>query len=161
MLKQASHVLAVTPLAAQTSVPTQHPVPLASKPLPARLGPDCRTRGSHEDHPLSPISADGAGKAAAELYCGTYRALYGVDCRVARLSNPFSAGQNPERGQGAATIFLHRALLHQPIDIWRDGEVMRHYVDVRRRRRRSRCNLLCSTYKRPYIFTISGGQGVA
>jgi UDP-glucose 4-epimerase len=83
-----------------------------------------------ETHPLKPITAYGAGKAAAELYLNLYRSLYGLDCRIARIANPFGVGQNLSRGQGAASTFLHAALLNQPIVIWGDGEVVRDYVHV-------------------------------
>lgn len=83
-----------------------------------------------EDHPLMPITAYGAGKAATEIYLGFYRAMHGVDCRVARIANPYGAGQNFLRGQGAATTFLHNALTEAPIVIWGDGEVVRDYVHI-------------------------------
>lgn len=83
-----------------------------------------------EAHPLAPITAYGAAKAAVELYMGYYRALYGLDCRVGRVANPFGAGQDVGRGQGAATVFLHRALANQPIEIWGDGEVIRDYIHI-------------------------------
>jgi UDP-glucose 4-epimerase len=83
-----------------------------------------------EDHPLMPITAYGAGKATAEIYLGLYRALHGLDCRIARIANPYGAGQNLTRGQGAATTFLHCALNGQPIVIWGDGEVVRDYIHV-------------------------------
>ncbi|MCS0503135.1 NAD-dependent epimerase/dehydratase family protein [Ancylobacter mangrovi] len=83
-----------------------------------------------EDHPLSPLNAYGAGKAAAENYISCYRNQYGLDCRVARLANPFGAGQNLARGQGAVTTFLYRALTHEPIVIWGNGEVVRDYVHI-------------------------------
>jgi UDP-glucose 4-epimerase len=83
-----------------------------------------------EDHPLMPITAYGAGKATVEIYLGLYRALHGIDCRVARIANPYGVGQNLARGQGAATTFLHSALTDQPIVIWGDGEVVRDYVHV-------------------------------
>lgn len=83
-----------------------------------------------EDHPLMPITAYGAGKATVEIYLGLYRALHGLDCRVARIANPYGVGQNLARGQGAATTFLHSALTDQPIVIWGDGEVIRDYVHV-------------------------------
>ena len=63
-----------------------------------------------EDHPLAPITAYGAGKAAAEVYLSLYRSLHGVDCRIARLANPYGPGQNTERGQGAVSAFLGKAL---------------------------------------------------
>ena len=83
-----------------------------------------------EDHPLQPITAYGASKAAVELYLSQYRAMYGLDCRVARLANPFGAAQDFARGQGAASGFLHHALRGQPIEIWGDGEVTRDYLHV-------------------------------
>ena len=83
-----------------------------------------------EDHPLLPITAYGAGKATAEIYLGLYRALHGMDCRVARIANPYGAGQNLARGQGAVTTFVHHALTNQPIVIWGDGEVVRDYIHV-------------------------------
>jgi UDP-glucose 4-epimerase len=83
-----------------------------------------------EDHPLAPITAYGAGKASAEIYLGLSRALHGIDCRVARIANPYGAGQDLARGLGAVTTFLHRALTGQPIVIWGDGEVVRDYVHI-------------------------------
>lgn len=83
-----------------------------------------------EEHPMMPITAYGAGKATAEIYFGLYRALHGVDCRVARIANPYGAGQDVGRGQGAVTTFLHRALTQQPIVIWGDGEIVRDYIHI-------------------------------
>ena len=83
-----------------------------------------------EDHPFDPITAYGAGKATAEIYLRLYGALHGLDCRIARISNPFGAGQDLSRGQGAATTFLYKALTDQPIVIWGDGEVVRDYVHI-------------------------------
>jgi UDP-glucose 4-epimerase len=83
-----------------------------------------------EAHPFHPITAYGAGKASAELYLNLYRSMHGLDCRIARISNPFGAGQNVGRGQGAATTFLTYALANRPIAIWGDGEVVRDYVHI-------------------------------
>ena len=58
------------------------------------------------------------------------RILHGLDCRIARLANPFGAAQNPSRGQGAATTFTHRALRGEVIQIWGDGEVVRDYIHI-------------------------------
>jgi UDP-glucose 4-epimerase len=83
-----------------------------------------------EDHPLEPVTAYGVSKLAVEKYCGVYRHLHGLDCRIARLSNPFGAGQDPYRGQGAVTAFVHRALKGAPLVIWGDGSVVRDYIHV-------------------------------
>jgi UDP-glucose 4-epimerase len=83
-----------------------------------------------EMHELTPITAYGASKAAIEHYLGYYRAVYGLDCLVARLANPYGAGQKLSRGQGAVTTFLSKALNGQPILIWGDGKTIRDYIHV-------------------------------
>lgn len=83
-----------------------------------------------EDHPLRPITAYGAAKAAAEIYLQQHRLLHGLDCRIARLANPFGAGQNPTRGQGAATTFAHQALRGETVTIWGAGDVVRDYIHI-------------------------------
>ena len=83
-----------------------------------------------EVHPLAPITAYGAGKAGAEIYLNLYRSLHRVDCRIARLANPYGAGQNTERGQGAVSAFLGKALRNEPIVIWGDGAIVRDYIHI-------------------------------
>ena len=46
-----------------------------------------------EDALLAPRSPYGVSKAAAELYATTYRDLAGIDVRIARIANPYGAGQ--------------------------------------------------------------------
>ena len=89
-----------------------------------------RTIPVPENHPLDPISAYGVSKVTAEKYLQYYHTAYGIDASVARISNPFGAGQNPARPQGAVTTFVHRALGGQPIEIWGDGEVVRDFVHI-------------------------------
>jgi len=83
-----------------------------------------------EVHQLAPTSAYGVGKAAAELYLNLYRSLHRVDCRIARLANPYGVGQNTERGQGAVSAFLGKALRNEPIVIWGDGTIVRDYIHI-------------------------------
>lgn len=89
-----------------------------------------RATPAPEDHPLDPITAYGVSKVAIEKYLGFYRAMYGLDLRVARLSNPYGAGQNIERKQGAVSVFLHLALAGRPIEVWGDGSVIRDYIHI-------------------------------
>ncbi|MDM0038517.1 NAD-dependent epimerase/dehydratase family protein [Variovorax sp. J22G21] len=89
-----------------------------------------RTIPVPEDHHLQPITAYGVSKVAAENYLRLYRHLHGVDSRVVRISNPYGAGQNPSRQQGAVTTFVHRAMHRVPIEIWGDGETVRDYIHV-------------------------------
>jgi len=83
-----------------------------------------------ESHPLNPISAYGVSKVAVEKYLGFYREAYGLDCRIARMSNPFGAGQDPHRKLGAVTTFLGRALNGEKLTVWGNGEVVRDYIHI-------------------------------
>jgi UDP-glucose 4-epimerase len=114
----------------------------------------------HETHRLAPITAYGAGKAAVELYCSFYRSIHGLDCRVARLSNPYGAGQDFTRGQGAATTFLHLALTGRPITIWGDGSVVRDYIHIAD----AAAGMVALALAPPsadWVFNIASGQGVS
>jgi UDP-glucose 4-epimerase len=83
-----------------------------------------------EDHSLEPVTAYGISKVAAEKYMQFYHYLHGIDARVVRISNPYGAGQNPARQQGAVTTFVHRALAQETIEIWGDGETVRDFVHI-------------------------------
>jgi UDP-glucose 4-epimerase len=83
-----------------------------------------------EHHPLRPKTVYGVSKTAAEQYALLYRRLWGVDARVARLSNPFGPGQDIRRQLGAASIFAARALSGETIEIWGDGSAIRDYIYV-------------------------------
>jgi UDP-glucose 4-epimerase len=83
-----------------------------------------------ETHHFAPITAYGVSKASVEMYLGFYRAYYGLDCRVARISNPFGAGQDPRRPQGAASAFVFKAMAGEEIAIWGDGSVVRDYIHI-------------------------------
>jgi UDP-glucose 4-epimerase len=115
----------------------------------------------NEDHPRAPITAYGATKAAVELYLGYYRAIYGLDCRVARLANPFGSGQDFARGQGAATTFLHNALTGRAITIWGDGETVRDYIHVSDAAAGMVALACASPIDGPWIFNIASGHGVS
>lgn len=114
-----------------------------------------------EAHPLSPLNAYGAGKATAELYITAYRNQFGLDCRIARISNPFGAGQNLARGQGAATTFLARALSHEPIVIWGDGEVVRDYLHIADVAAGMVALATSPQVDAHHVFNIGSGQGIS
>jgi UDP-glucose 4-epimerase len=92
-------------------------------------GPAAR-RPIPESDDLQPMTAYGVSKVAAEKYLGFYRALHGLDTRIARLSNPYGIGQNIERRQGAISAFLRRMAAGQPIEIWGDGSVVRDFLHI-------------------------------
>ncbi len=113
-----------------------------------------------EDHALGPINAYGAGKAAAEIYLSLFRSMHGMDCRIARLSNPFGAGQNISRGQGALTTFIQHAVANEPINIWGTGTVVRDYIHIYDA---AKClAILANAPRMPdYIFNVGSGVGVS
>ena len=114
-----------------------------------------------ESHPLAPITAYGAGKAAVELYMGCYRALHGLDCRVARLSNPFGVGQDVSSGQGAATAFLRMALNNQRIEIWGTGDVVRDYIHISDAAAGLKLLAMAPRSDGPWVFNLASGHGVS
>jgi len=114
-----------------------------------------------EDHPISPITAYGASKATAELYLKLYRAMHGIDCRIARIANPYGAGQDYVRGLGAVTTFLHNVLTGQPIEIWGTGEVVRDYIHIA-----DVAACLVTLARKPrtdeaFIFNVGSGTGMS
>lgn len=114
-----------------------------------------------EDHALAPITAYGAGKVAAEVYLGLYRSLYNVDCRIARISNPFGAGQDIAKGQGAATKFLHQALSNEEIVIWGDGTVIRDYIHISDVADALALFALLPDLGETYVLNIGSGEGTS
>ena len=83
-----------------------------------------------EDAPTDPISAYGIGKLTVEKYCDLFRRLYGLDCCVLRVANPYGPFQDPGRGQGIVAKLIHRTLTGQPIEIWGDGLIVRDFIFV-------------------------------
>ncbi len=83
-----------------------------------------------EDADLNPLTAYGVSKVAAEKYCGYYRAVHGCDAVVARLANPYGAGQPKSRMQGVVSRSAHLYLDREQIEVWGDGSVVRDYLYV-------------------------------
>lgn len=89
-----------------------------------------------EDAPTHPISAYGVSKLACEKYLRLFdgAALPGqgrMSTLTLRVANPYGAGQNIAKAQGALATFCHNAVAGRPIQIWGDGLVERDYIDVR------------------------------
>jgi UDP-glucose 4-epimerase len=112
-----------------------------------------------EGHPSAPITAYGAGKASAEIYLGLYRAMHGIDCRIARISNLYGAGQNLTSGLGAVTTFLHHALTGQRITIWGTGEVVRDYIHISDAAK-CLCRLATIPHGEEFVFNVGSGVGI-
>jgi UDP-glucose 4-epimerase len=83
-----------------------------------------------ESHTVKPMCSYGVSKLTIEHYLEVYRHLRGLNYVALRLANPYGERQSPLRALGALTVFLHRALSHQTIEIWGDGSVTRDFIYV-------------------------------
>jgi UDP-glucose 4-epimerase len=114
-----------------------------------------------EAHELSPINAYGASKATAEIYLNLYRAMHGLDCRVARIANPFGAGQDISRGLGAVTAFMSKALNNQPIEIWGTGDVVRDFIHIADAADCLARLAMADDLQGQHVFNIGSGKGTS
>jgi UDP-glucose 4-epimerase len=81
-----------------------------------------------EDTPLRhPAHLYTATKLAGELYCRSYRALYGLECTILRFGIPFGP-----RARRTAVIprFVDKALAGEPLTVAGDGSQSRAFVYV-------------------------------
>jgi len=83
-----------------------------------------------ETHAVKPMCSYGVSKLTIEHYLDVYRHLRGLDYVALRLSNPYGERQSPLRALGALTVFLHRTLKGQNVEVWGDGEVSRDFIYV-------------------------------
>lgn len=110
-----------------------------------------------EDHPTDPICSYGVCKLAIEKYLHIYHDLHGLDYCVLRLANPFGERQRVAAAQGAASVFLHKALRGETIEIWGDGSIVRDYFHVSDA---TRAFVLAAEHTgSTRIFNIGGGEG--
>ncbi len=110
-----------------------------------------------ETHPTDPVCSYGIGKLAIEKYLYLYHRLHGLDYCVLRVGNPYGERQRVTAAQGAVAVFMHKAALDQPIEIWGDGSVVRDYVYVKDAVRA--LSMARSHSSQHRIFNIGGGQG--
>jgi UDP-glucose 4-epimerase len=83
-----------------------------------------------ESTPPAPISAYGAGKAAAELYLDLYARRHGLSTVALRMANVHGPRQDPDGEAGVVTIFRRAAALEASVTIYGDGRQTRDYVHV-------------------------------
>jgi UDP-glucose 4-epimerase len=83
-----------------------------------------------ETHAVRPMCSYGVSKLTIEHYLDVYKHLRGLDYVALRLSNPYGERQSPMRALGALTVFLHRTLKRQNVEIWGDGGVTRDFIYV-------------------------------
>ena len=83
-----------------------------------------------ESHAVRPMCSYGVSKLTIEHYLDVYKHLRGLDYVALRLSNPYGERQSPLRALGALTVFLHRTLKRQEVEVWGDGSVTRDFIYV-------------------------------
>jgi UDP-glucose 4-epimerase len=83
-----------------------------------------------ETHAVRPMCSYGVSKLTIEHYLDVYKHLRGLDYVALRLSNPYGERQSPLRALGALTVFLHRTLKRQNVEVWGDGGVTRDFIYV-------------------------------
>jgi len=83
-----------------------------------------------ESHSVRPMCSYGVSKLSIERYLDVYKHLRGLNYVALRLSNPYGERQSPLRALGALTVFLHRTLKHQTVEVWGDGSVTRDFIYV-------------------------------
>lgn len=83
-----------------------------------------------ERHPTDPLVSYGIAKLAIEKYLHLYERMHGIKTISLRVSNPYGERQRVETAQGVVSVFLHRMLTGNPIEIWGDGNVTRDYIHI-------------------------------
>src|ERR1700690_3797866 len=101
-----------------------------------------------EPHSVRPMCSYGVSKLSIEHYLDVSRPLRGLDCVALRLSNPYGERQSPLRALGALTVFLHRTLKHENVEVWGDGRVTRDFIYV------------CDVANAVYLATINPVSGI-
>lgn len=78
--------------------------------------------------PLNPICSYGVQKKVIESYLQFYGVRYGLNYKIARLSNPYGLGQSQDKPQGVIPIFINRLFREEEIVIYGDGLNERDYI---------------------------------
>jgi len=110
-----------------------------------------------ERHAVRPMCSYGVSKLTIEHYLDVYKHLRGLDYVALRLSNPYGERQSPLRALGALTVFLHRTLKHQRVEVWGDGTVTRDFIyvaDV------ANAVYLATTHNVSGVFNVGTGTGL-
>ncbi|MEL4163666.1 NAD-dependent epimerase/dehydratase family protein [Corynebacterium bovis] len=77
-----------------------------------------------------PESPYAASKYAGEIYLGTYRHLYGLECAFIAPANVYGPRQDPHGEAGVVAIFCRNLLAGEPTRVFGDGGNTRDYVYV-------------------------------
>lgn len=85
--------------------------------------------GHNEKDVLFPKSAYGVSKLVIEKYLYLYSSLYGINVLITRLSNPYGPYHYSKK-QGIINIALEKAMNHESLEIWGDGNGRKDYIYI-------------------------------
>lgn len=83
-----------------------------------------------EETPYDPISPYAASKVCAEVYCRTFRRVYGISTVVLRLFNVYGPRRENSSYGGAVTNFMVKTMRGEEVEVYGDGSDVRDYVYV-------------------------------
>lgn len=83
----------------------------------------------NEDDAVYPKSSYGVVKLAIEKYLLSYSELYGFHTLILRLSNPYGPYHYNNK-QGVINIAIRKALSHEPLQIWGNGDGIKDYIYI-------------------------------
>ncbi len=110
-----------------------------------------------ENHPLRPLCSYGITKLTIEKYLHLYNKLYDLPYCVLRFANPYGERQPISGAQGVVSVFLHKAMKGEIIEIWGDGSVVRDYIYIEDAVNAMLRVLECDCDK--HVFNIGSGEG--
>lgn len=84
-----------------------------------------------EDRDVAPRCTHAIHKLAVEQYLRMYEQLFGLRYAIARITNPYGAGQPGERTDyGVVNRMIHLAVAGQAITVYGDGAQRRDYIYI-------------------------------
>ncbi|PSN86608.1 hypothetical protein B9Q03_11605, partial [Candidatus Marsarchaeota G2 archaeon OSP_D] len=83
-----------------------------------------------ESTPYDPASPYAATKVCAEIYCKTFRKVYGLKTVILRLFNVYGPRREKSSYAGAVTNFMLKIMRGEPVEVFGDGTDVRDYVYV-------------------------------
>ncbi|MBM4430145.1 MAG: NAD-dependent epimerase/dehydratase family protein [Chloroflexi bacterium] len=111
-----------------------------------------------ETHPIQPLDAYGASKAAFEHYFPPYRSNYGLSFTILRYANVYGPRQDPYGEAGVVAIFAGRMLHGEQAVINGSGEQERDFVYVGDA---ARANILALDRGDGKVYNIGTGVGTS
>lgn len=114
-----------------------------------------------EDMVLQPCNHYGITKVTIERILMMYNQLYNMKNVVLRISNPYGAGQNSNKGIGAVTVFAEKIMQDDEITIWGDGETVRDYIYIDDVVKMIEKFILRDSTTADEIYNIGTGEGIS